>query len=73
MSLRPAFGAGIGYSFGRLWGKEDQELSSWMWRGAALGATSKLIQRSGKVFAQVKKICWIKLYSTKLQNYLFKK
>ena len=51
MSLRPAFGAGIGYSFGRLWGKEDQELSNWMWRGAALGATSKLIQRSGKVFA----------------------
>ena len=31
MSLRPAFGAGVGYAFGRLWGKEDQELSNWMW------------------------------------------
>ena len=39
MSLRPAFGAGVGYAFGRLWGKEDQELSNWMWIGAGLGAT----------------------------------
>ena len=51
MSLRPAFGAGVGYAFGRLWGKEDQELSNWMWTGAALGATQKLISRSGKVFS----------------------
>jgi len=50
-SLRPAFGAGAGYAFGRLWGKEDQELRNWMLVGASLGATQKLIQRSGKVFS----------------------
>ena len=51
MSLRPAFGAGVGYAFGRLWGKEDQELRNWMLIGATLGGTQKLIQRSGKVFS----------------------
>lgn len=50
-SLRPAFGAGAGYAFGRLWGAEDTELNNWMWAGASLGALNKLIQRSGKVFS----------------------
>jgi len=50
-SLRPAFGAGAGYAFGRLWGAEDTQLNNWMLAGASLGALNKLVQRSGKVFA----------------------
>ena len=50
-SLRPAFGAGAGYAFGRLWGAEDTQLNNWMMAGASLGALNKLVQRSGKVFA----------------------
>ena len=55
MSLRPAFGAGIGYSFGRLWGADDANLNNWMMAGASLGALNKLVQRSGKVFASGEK------------------
>ena len=50
-SLRPAFGAGAGYAFGRFWGAEDTQLNNWMLAGASLGALNKLVQRSGKVFA----------------------
>ena len=63
MSLRPAFGAGIGYSFGRLWGADDANLNNWMMAGASLGALNKLVQRSGKVFASGEKNFLDKLIS----------
>jgi lysozyme len=50
-ALRPAFGAGIGYAFGRLWGADDSNLNNWMLAGATLGGLHKLVQRSGKVFS----------------------
>ena len=50
-SIRPALGAGVGYTFGNLWGGEDANLNNWIMVGASLGGLNKLIQRSGKVFA----------------------
>jgi GH24 family phage-related lysozyme (muramidase) len=50
-SIRPAMGAGIGYTFGRLWGEDDANLNNWVMVGAALGGLNKLVQRSGTVFA----------------------
>ena len=50
-TIRPAMGAGIGYTFGKLWGEDDANLNNWMMTGAALGGLNKLVQRSGTVFA----------------------
>ncbi len=54
-SVRPALGGAIGYGFGRLWGGDDANLNNWMLAGATLGGMNKLIQKSGKVFANNEK------------------
>ena len=54
-TVRPALGGAIGYGFGRLWGGDDANLNNWMLAGATLGQLQKMIQKSGKVFANNEK------------------
>ena len=45
-SIRPLFGAGVGYAFGTLWGAEDDDLNKWLIGGALLGGAQKGINAS---------------------------
>ena len=54
-TVRPALGGAIGYGFGKLWGGDDANLNNWMLAGATLGQLQKMIQKSGKVFANNEK------------------
>ena len=62
-SVRPLFGGGVGYAFGKLWGGDDANLSNWFLTGATLGAIQKGIQASKILPGQSKNMLQRLLYT----------
>jgi flagellum-specific peptidoglycan hydrolase FlgJ len=61
-SIRPLMGAAVGYGFGKLWGPDDANLSTWMLVGATLGGIQKSIQASKILPGQSKNMIQRLLY-----------